>query len=129
MNRARHSRLSLGLLLVAAGLVLRALLPTGWMPVPHEAGLRIALCTDAGERFVLIGPDGRITTDPAAPAQPRDPCPFGLAAAHPADLPVPPALPLPPADPATPIVAALPAAAPAPWPSIRPPATGPPAFA
>lgn len=128
-SQSRHRRHSLALLLIAAALALRALVPVGWMPAAHDGTVRIALCSEGGQQFVVLGPDGRLHKDAPAPVQPRDPCPFGLTAHAAADLPPVVALPLPPAALAAMVFPALHAARLVAWRALRPPARGPPAFA
>lgn len=116
------------LLLVAAALMLRAMLPAGWMPVGEADGIRVALCTGAGPAFVTLTRDGKVHKE--APRQaPRDPCPFGLLSAQAADIPPPVALAAAPIVPGQ-VAARLPDAARA---VIRrtalPPARGPPELA
>ena len=128
-SQSRRPRHSLALLLIAAALALRALVPAGWMPAAHDGGIRIALCSEGGETFVVLGRDGRLHKDQPAPVQPRDPCPFGLSAHAAADLPAIVALPLPPAAAAAMVLPALHAARLVAWRALRPPARGPPSFA
>jgi hypothetical protein len=111
------------LLLLAATLVLRLAIPSGFMPVADQAGIRVEICTGAGKTFVEI--------EPGADRQetPRDPCPYGVAAGSALDLPRLPAL----ADARFAVGAStLPGLAPARLAArraLRPPARGPPAFA
>ncbi len=116
-------------LLLGAALVLRAALPSGWMPAANPDGLRMALCSGAAQKFAVLGADGRLHRDAPAEQAPRDPCPFGIAAAQVADLPTQIDLPQPPAPLAVmPPPALAQAAAPARR-NLRPPARGPPALA
>lgn len=64
-------------------LVVRALMPTGWMPVANADTL-ITICSVEGQK--VLHPD--------APAQdmPYEDCPFGAAAPHVAFVPNAPAL-------------------------------------
>lgn len=112
------------LLLMAAALALRIAVPAGFMPVADGHGLRVEICTGSGPQTVEIDPGTTPERD-----QPRDPCPYGLAAGQALTLPPPPELAhialanSPPPYPG--LVAARLIAARA----LRPPARGPPAFA
>lgn len=126
IDRRRHS--TLFWLLAAALLAVKALVPSGWMPVASEGGIRIALCTGAGTTMATLDPQGRLHRDGEPESAVQEACPYATAAA-PFVLAVPPVLadaPLPAAglEPAA-LVAALIAARRA----LRPPARGPPASA
>lgn len=111
-------------LVLAAALVVRALLPAGWMPVVGAGGIRIELCTGAGPVQAVLAPDG--TIHPGGQPPPRDPCPIALGGAAPFDLPVQAVLPVPPAmfaEHASVLPVATRLAA---WRSLLPPARGPP---
>jgi len=71
--------------LALVALLVRALIPIGWMPNPHglEAGSPIILCTMYGPVPAVIGDDGK----PARPAMPgkaphSEFCLLGVASAH-----------------------------------------------
>jgi hypothetical protein len=123
-----HPRFALFWLLAAAALLLRAGLPSGWMPQAAEGGIRIALCTGDSTVMATLGADGKVHKDAPAPDAPRDPCPFGLTLAA-AEVPTAPLFAaVPPAPQAAPPMA-LAEAEKRIRRSIRPPARGPPAFA
>lgn len=101
----------------------RVAMPTGWMPSVSSEGIEIRLCTGQGNATMILN------LGQETPEEPRDPCPYALAA---------PAFPLPPALAVAPILpapASVPAAQPdraprlAAHPHSLPPPTGPPAFA
>ncbi|MFM5908375.1 MAG: hypothetical protein ACKOPO_12455 [Novosphingobium sp.] len=117
--------------LAVAALIVRAMVPSGWMPVADADGIRIAICSGSGPMEMVIDRNGGLHegSPPADRAAPRDPCPFGLASAMAADVPAPMALPAPPI--ALPeeharavSFAARPFAR-----AVKPPARGPPATA
>jgi hypothetical protein len=71
-----------GIQLALAAMMLRALLPDGWMPSASGApGIPIAICTANGPVQLVIGQDGR--TDKQNPAHDdarhQDVCPFAAA--------------------------------------------------
>jgi hypothetical protein len=78
-------------LLLVAALMLRALVPAGWMPVSTSQGIAMTLCTGAGP--VTLKTDGPA---PATPDDHGDNCPFAATATGlPApDVPVHAGLPL-----------------------------------
>jgi hypothetical protein len=114
--------------LLALLLAMRALVPSGWMPVADAGGVHITLCTGQGMVDAVLGPDGKLKKSGAGDQAHHDPCPYGTLG-HAADLPALPQL----------------AAAPVPQPEIRaalpveqivgilhaprPPTRGPPALA
>ena len=123
MTALRRLSPALAALLLALVMVGRVAVPTGWMPSLGSEGIEIRLCTGQGPATMILD------LGHEAPEEPRDPCPYALAA---------PAFPLPPAVAAVPIPtalaerpAALPQAPPPPAsaPHSLPPPTGPPAFA
>lgn len=128
MNRRLPVRTTLLWLLIAALLCVKALVPSGWMPVAGQDGVRIALCTGAGPVVAVMDADGKVHKDAPGHETPRETCPYGMpttGAALP-DLPVlapllePQALPQP----------VLRAVAIAPYPhGPRPPTRGPPPLA
>jgi len=119
------------LLLIAAALLARALVPGGWMPVSGTDGIRIALCTGHGPVAMVMAADGTVHPDDdrGGPSDRRDPCPFGIAAAKAFALPQQAALALPPERLDALLAPAFIAARLVAWRATRPPARGPPAFA
>lgn len=115
------------LLLLAVALMARAVLPTGWMPVAQDGGVRIAICTGQGAVMAVLGPDGKIHPD--APEAPRNPCPFGMTGGEPFALTALSLLPATPLALEQAPVAARAAIALTIRRNLRPPARGPPAFA
>ncbi len=69
--------------LALAGILLRALLPVGWMPNPGGLahGAPIILCTAEGVRSILIGEDGKPleSGEQSLPAYHDAPCAFAAA--------------------------------------------------
>jgi hypothetical protein len=119
---------SLTRMLLVAVLLLRAAVPSGWMPVAEQGGIRITLCTGSGQQFMVMDRNGALHKEVPQPSAPRDPCPYALAAAQLADVPPVIEIRFPPAklEPLTfPDLAHINAA-------LRrnplPPARGPPAF-
>lgn len=126
---ARHYSALLWLLAVLA-ICVRAAVPSGWMPVVDQGGIRIEICSGSGPMAIVIERDGSLQDEraPHAPA-PRDPCPSGTAPAMAADLPksiefAPPPLTEPQDHARAAAFAALAFAR-----SVKPPATGPPSLA
>lgn len=114
-------------LLFAMALAMRAAVPAGWMPQVHDGAVQIAICTGDGQQQMLVlEADGTLHKEQPQPVQPRDPCPFGMAAGHALDLPppvtLPVLLPLPAARAAHALVTARLVASR----TLRPPARGPP---
>lgn len=112
-----------GLLLLALALVVRALLPQGFMPVASAEGLRMEMCGGAGPVTIVLDRD----------AQPQNgqkpaPCPYALAGAG-IDLPPELVLPAPLAHIAPPPAPQPVAARLAAQRALRPPARGPPTLA
>lgn len=113
--------------LLAVALFVRALVPTGWMPVATADGVRFELC--AGQAMPPQAGMHHGHKEGGKPALPDHPCAFaglGLAAdtaPSPVVLPIPGFAP-PPAAP-RPLAVAVGRGLAAP----PPPATGPPAFA
>ena len=123
MTALRRLCPSLAALLLALVMVGRVVVPTGWMPSVGSEGIEIRLCTAQGPATMILD------LGHEAPEEPRDPCPFALAAPA---FPLPPALATVPVR--TPLVerpAALPQALPPPAaaPNRLPPPTGPPTLA
>lgn len=117
-------------LLAVLALCVRAAVPSGWMPVADQGGIRIEICSGAGPMALVLERDGSLHEEraPATPA-PRDPCPFGTAPAMAADLPpvillAPPPLTEPQEHARAAAFAALPFVR-----GLKPPATGPPSLA
>lgn len=79
MTALRRLDPRLALLLLAAALLTRALLPAGWMPAADAGGLRIALCGGDGAMLTLAR-DGTIERAPAGkgPVAEHESCPFGV---------------------------------------------------
>ena len=116
-------------LLLGAALMLRVLVPAGWMPQLGEQGFRIAVCSGNASGFITLGRDGKLHKEAPKPAAPGDTCPYALASSMAANA-TPKVLQLAQRI-ATPAIIA-PARARfslAPQPDQRPPATGPPPLA
>jgi len=116
-------------LIAAVVLMVRALVPSGWMPsVEQDGGIRILLCTGQGTTIATLTHDGNIKGgDDGESSTTRETCPYGVIA-QPFD--VPDAIALPEAQPAPdgisqprPVLALIVARK-----GLRPPARGPPAF-
>ena len=134
MTRVRCSRQPLVWLLLAAALLLRGLVPAGWMPTTGQDGVRIALCTGMGSEYLTLGSDGSLHKEAPDPAAPKpnalgDPCPFAVASAQALDLPPIIALPEAPARASALDSPSLDQVARIARRSLRPPARGPPALA
>jgi hypothetical protein len=69
----------LGLLLLAAAMFSRVLLPAGWMPTVDTGGVRIALCSGISGEYLTLERDGQLHKHAPSSQLPSDPCPFGLA--------------------------------------------------
>lgn len=86
--RVRHSRsahLTHGLtVLLLAAFMLRALIPTGWMPQASGSGdgVTLVICTVAGLQEVTLGPDGHPhpADNTGQVNSGHDPCPFASVA-------------------------------------------------
>jgi hypothetical protein len=92
---------ALTLAILAAVLLLRALIPQGWMPVQTDRGWQITICTGTGPMQMtmpdMTGPDmaGRHHAPGGQDHMPGDhPCTFASLALA-LDRAMPPALPLP----------------------------------
>jgi hypothetical protein len=61
-----------------AAFMLRALVPSGWMPHASSTGFTFIICTVAGLQEVALGPDGKVQPVDKAGQGPSDPgpCPF-----------------------------------------------------
>lgn len=92
MTRGRPSNfvlLCLALIALAGG---KAFMPSGWMPVASEQGIRIALCTGSGPHTAWVDEKGRLHKQQQPEENTaQDRCPFGVLA-HGADLPGLPAI-------------------------------------
>ncbi len=126
--------------LIVAALLVRAAVPTGWMPVAAQDGLRLMLCNGDGPVEIAMdtgadehahhghhgsGPDEKQGGDHTG----KEACPFGLALGKSADI-APPLVTGLPLDSTAPSIGPMPAAARlTAWRSLRPPARGPPHFA
>lgn len=130
MASSRRLSHALAVLLLAAALFTRALVPSGWMPVSGTDGLRIALCTGEGPVTLVMEADGSVHREAPQDRQDiRDPCPYGVTVAKAFYLPSAAAMPLAPERMAALVAPALMAVRLVIWRSLRPPARGPPAFA
>lgn len=128
------------LLLFACAMLVRALIPTGWMPVADAQGFRIVLCSGTGPAMLSTGPSAKAPMEHAMAGMhherspehhsqgPEHPCAF--AGVTPAiDTPTL-AAPLPPAPVrTTPALARALVAIGHGLAAPPPPQTGPPAFA
>lgn len=87
MNPIRSYRPILWLALVAA-VLLRAALPSGWMPVAQDDGIRVLLCSGSGPVEIVV-PVKRAAEPSNGDhgAVPNEPCPYGLALAKVMDMP------------------------------------------
>jgi len=131
----RTSRLLFLWLAIAGAVILRAAMPTGWMPAHEDGKVRIVLCSGSGpvelasaelrDRLGLTAHQTERGGEDRGDAS-HDPCPYGLALAKAFDVP--------PAIPSTPTVDRIPSLhGPAyvtarllALRSLRPPARGPP---
>jgi hypothetical protein len=140
----RSSHLGLCWLAVVSALFLRALVPSGWMPVASGDGIRIMICSGHGPVEITqphsshgamarhhqaadhLG--GQAHHGPAHDGGkvPHDPCPYGLALAKALDLPPPLAVIAPTEAVATPSGPAWIEVRPIARRSVRPPARAPP---
>jgi hypothetical protein len=71
-----------GIHLALAAMLLRAMLPDGWMPGPaNTSGVPIELCTVSGPVNVAVGEDGKLSKQIPAQNDGRhtDVCPFAAA--------------------------------------------------
>jgi hypothetical protein len=126
-RRASTHRPILWFVLIAL-LATRAALPTGWMPVAGEDGVRITLCTGQGMVAATIDADGKVHKSEPGKDGPRETCPYATLA-HSADLPTLPVLAAPPVLNAETPQAATPPQLVATLHAPRPPTRGPPALA
>ncbi len=112
-----------GLLLLALALVVRALLPQGFMPVASAEGLRMEMCGGTAPVTIVLDREAQPQN-----GQKSAPCPYAVAGAG-IDLPPGLILPAPPAHIAPPPNPQPVAARLAAQRSLRPPARGPPTIA
>jgi hypothetical protein len=92
MTRASFWR-SAAVTLALAAMLLRGLLPAGWMPAsPQSSGTLIVLCTHSGPVHIHRDIDGRPLKPSHNDGGRVETCPFG-AAAHSATLAVPASIP------------------------------------
>ena len=96
-------------LILAAALLLRSIVPTGWMPMSDGNSIRIMLCDGFGPAAGYtanqsndhVGPNAGTHDHESMHGEghgedaPHDPCPFGLALASALDVADPPAAVLP----------------------------------
>lgn len=106
----------------------RAIVPTGWMPVADEAGIRIALCGGNGSGAVVVDREGSLHQDHGDTPEPRETCPYGVLAQA-FGPPLPPAITAPPVQAALPPVQLPPSPVMASAHAPRPPTRGPPQLA
>src|SRR5687767_8251136 len=79
-NKSAYFTHGLTVVLLTA-FMLRALIPTGWMPQASTTGdgITLVICTVAGLQEITLGPDGH--PQPAGDeGQANDPCPFAAVA-------------------------------------------------
>ncbi len=77
-----------------AAMVLRAMIPSGWMPSTSQGGIALTICTLNGAVEAVLGPDGKPLPPSSDQSRPQDVCVFG-AAPHLAELTGQTALPAP----------------------------------
>ena len=72
----------IALAFIACALLLRILIPTGWMPATGVDGMiRISMCTGMGAQTAWIDRDGKIHKDaPSSGHHDPQPCGFGVLA-------------------------------------------------
>jgi hypothetical protein len=81
--------------LALAAMVLRALLPAGWMPATTGAhGATLVICTMTGPKRMTLPDAPSKNQQQQPPDHASGPCPFGVAAVAFAP-PLPPAIPVP----------------------------------
>jgi hypothetical protein len=80
MLRARALHYRISLLFVAFALMLRILIPSGWMPTTGADGMvRISVCTGMGAETAWLDHDGKIHKDaPSGGHHDPQPCGFGV---------------------------------------------------
>jgi hypothetical protein len=91
MTAFRRLSPALSALLLSAALVLRLVVPSGWMPIAGAGELRLAICTGGAPATLVLHSGAREHDQPGKTG--RDPCPFAVATGGALDLPVPPGLP------------------------------------
>jgi len=79
-----HDRRHFAVTLVMLALLMRLLLPTGFMPEVSAGKLTIALCTGHGPAVidVALPASGHGYNEHGQPAKPDMPCPFASASGH-----------------------------------------------
>ena len=80
-SNSAHFTHALTVLLLAA-FMLRALIPTGWMPQASGDSVTLVICTVAGIQEITLGPDGheQPSDDTGQANSGHDPCPFASVA-------------------------------------------------
>src|SRR5690606_12709368 len=123
----RHSCLPV-MMLLAAALIMRAVLPSGWMPVAGQDGVRILLCSGQGPVATTLPLAGKRGGNGQDQDTAKDVCPFATVL-QPFDLAGEPVPEIAQAMPPALTGAALAEVRLVIWRSLRPPARGPPALA
>ena len=86
MTPLRHylrDRRHFALAIIMVALLMRLLLPTGFMPEVSAGKITIALCTGHGQATIDIAvPNGNGHHDPAQTAKHDMPCPFASGSTH-----------------------------------------------
>ena len=84
--RLRQLRANVALAFVVLALLLRVMVPSGWMPAAAGSGFSITLCTGMGAVSAWIDSEGKVHKEKPAESKPEHPCIFsGFSAAL--DLP------------------------------------------
>jgi hypothetical protein len=84
-SRMVHLKFNALTILLLAAFMLRALIPSGWMPQASNGdGVTLVICTAAGMKQIVLGPDGEPVDD--APNATHEPCPFAAWAKFPPPL-------------------------------------------
>jgi hypothetical protein len=80
LKRIRRLDRRVALALIACAMLLRVLIPPGWMPSTGSDGLvRISICTGMGAQTAWLDRDGKIHKDaPAGKHHDPQPCGFGI---------------------------------------------------
>lgn len=85
-SRKNPMRINVALAFVALSLLLRIMVPAGWMPASERGGYAIALCTGMGAVSAWVDAQGKVHKEKPGDAKADHPCVFsGFAAAI--DLP------------------------------------------
>jgi hypothetical protein len=85
MTALRHSlrdHRHIAAAIIALALLMRVLLPTGFMPEVSGGQITIALCTGHGPAAMAMAVPGTGDHKPGQPAKPDMPCPFSSASAQ-----------------------------------------------